>query len=341
MVSEMMIFVGTEYAGGPQFHVWVEKTGDTEELVEAISKHQNLGGNDFILQHVSMPLLPYTSLSSQRIRPYSTVHMFRLSDLKAQDQARKLAAKKEAEERGRYITKDGTDRLRRRTRQALALMKEKKEKERLGGGLVPCYAELERIAREYQGDEARGKDTFGELASGPSRGNVAGWGRRGSKILLTTAPLQSLSSGKDRDQHERRSTGRVADGSKDGSAAAANSPSSSSCSRTPTSSVPARKRSRPTSLHSPPRPPPKSAFTRAEPHGSIHIHTLETGATTTPPDPVAQHLPQHRRRRISNDDGSQSHNSRASPNITLVQLIPEPFSPVRTPIPISNALKVG
>ncbi|WVF65906.1 hypothetical protein IAT40_000644 [Kwoniella sp. CBS 6097] len=286
MVSEMMVFVGTEYTGGPQFHVWVEKTGTTEDLAEAIGRHQNLGSNDFILQHVSMPLLPYVTLYSQRIRHYSTVHMFRLCDLKAQDQARKIEAKKEAEERGRYITKDGTDRLRRRTRQALAMMKAQKEKQRLGGGLVPCYAELERVAREYQGDEKKGLEMTRAVASGSGSGLM---GRRGEKVLLTTAPLLCQTPGhktghkgliKDRPRGSMGGVGIHAKSARR-SATSTASPSSSSacCSRHSSSSVRAWKKTLPLPL-----PPPGPH------HGSDIAHTPESGAVT-PPTSAIYHDP--------------------------------------------------
>ncbi|WVQ93541.1 hypothetical protein IAU59_000616 [Kwoniella sp. CBS 9459] len=287
MVSVMMIFVGTEYAGGPQFHVWVEKTGTTEDLIEAISKHQNLGSNDFILQHTSMPLLPYISLNSQRINAHSTVHMFRLCDLKAQDQARKLAAKKEAEERGRYITKDGTDRLRRRTRQALAMMKAKKEKERLGGGLVPCYAELDRVAREYQGDEGLGTRPEPNTVRDREKSLEMSRRRRGEKLLLTTAPLDSQSSMKEEPPSDgrpaRTTTGlpRARRGTSSRQAAPASS-SPSSSSRASSSSVAKWAKTLP-----PPILPQVIGRTIFE-HGSEHAYTPEAG-TSTPPASATSH----------------------------------------------------
>ncbi|KAK8845559.1 hypothetical protein IAR55_006274 [Kwoniella newhampshirensis] len=124
----MIIFVGTDYEGGRQFHVWVPRAGNTEDLVEAIRIHELLPSSSLLIQHDSLPLLPSHSLRSQQVVPYSSVHLYLLSDLREREKKRQ----EEKEGRGRYVTKNGKERLRRRSKRVVAQRK-KEEEERVGG----------------------------------------------------------------------------------------------------------------------------------------------------------------------------------------------------------------
>ncbi|WWC58120.1 uncharacterized protein I303_100655 [Kwoniella dejecticola CBS 10117] len=148
--KKMMIFVGTEYQGGRQFHVSLRPAATTEELVQAISAHESIPPQSFIVQHPSISLLPSSPLVSQGIKEYSTVHLYRLEDLRQKELKRKNDQKEEIERRGRYISKkDGKEKLRRRTRKALMEHKQEMRLAARGEGQVPCYRELDNIAREY------------------------------------------------------------------------------------------------------------------------------------------------------------------------------------------------
>ncbi|WRT63839.1 uncharacterized protein IL334_000764 [Kwoniella shivajii] len=186
----MMIFVGTEYPGGKQFHVWIQENSTTEDLMNAISEHETIPINTFILQHSFLPLIPSSTLNSQFIIPYSTVHLYRLNDLRAKDRLRREAQRSEAEERGRYTAKDGKDRLRRRTRQKLEAHRAEKELERRGNGLLPSYQQLERVSKEHQDQDQNSLVKLENPLWITNRAEIDTGKTIGEESLLTSTPLE-------------------------------------------------------------------------------------------------------------------------------------------------------
>ncbi|WVR03608.1 hypothetical protein IAU60_000600 [Kwoniella sp. DSM 27419] len=78
----MMIFVGTNYDGGHQFHVWIPQRAITDDLFRAIWVHERIPHSQFILQHEAKLVDRSATLAAQSIGPFCTVHMYRLADLK-------------------------------------------------------------------------------------------------------------------------------------------------------------------------------------------------------------------------------------------------------------------
>ncbi|WWD22510.1 hypothetical protein CI109_107003 [Kwoniella shandongensis] len=161
--NDMIVFVGTDYDGGRQFHVRVPRCGKTEDLIQAIGEHESLPPSSFLIQHHDLPLHPHLDLFSQDIIPYSSVHLYLISALRLRESKRLEEREREREERGRYVGKDGKEKLRRRSRRMIAKLKKEE------GEKIPGYSELRRAAGI--GVVHRGRTTVGES----ERGN---WGVR-------------------------------------------------------------------------------------------------------------------------------------------------------------------
>ncbi|WWC66842.1 uncharacterized protein I206_100749 [Kwoniella pini CBS 10737] len=145
----LMIFVGTEHEGGNQFHVWIKQKATIEDLIEAISKHELISNQEFIIQHSEISIKPLIPLIKQGILNYSIFYLFKLEELRKKEIKRKKEQKIELEKRGRYKSeKDGKLKLRRRTRKDLIKLKEKLDNEKRGNGFLPCFKYLNEISKE-------------------------------------------------------------------------------------------------------------------------------------------------------------------------------------------------
>ncbi|WWC85802.1 uncharacterized protein L201_000669 [Kwoniella dendrophila CBS 6074] len=212
----MMIFVGTEYKGGRQFHVWLNDRATTEDLIEAISVHEKISSSSFIIQHPHIPILPNIKLIEQGLIDFSVVHLYLLEDLRLKEIKRKEELKKEYEERGRYLSKkDGKLKLRRRTRKALLFHKKQKQQEKRGNGFLPCFKEFEKVLTENNNNNNKHLDLISSSSSsmGFSKISISNLSSdstnqhhkdgiseplintsRNQKSLLTSRPLKRRSS---------------------------------------------------------------------------------------------------------------------------------------------------
>ncbi|WVQ80851.1 hypothetical protein IAT38_002958 [Cryptococcus sp. DSM 104549] len=217
----MLLFVGSDHENGRQFHVYVPDDATTDDLVSAVSAHENLPAEDFLLQHLDTPLRPSAThraattsittaasrtrtappprLSTLSISHFSTVHFYLLSDLRARDLARRAAFAREAEERGRYVARYGTEKLRRRKRGVLEERRREREEK------VPGYAKLraevgEVVADARVGEREKARRLAAEASVSSSRndadtpsivGWTEGWADNFTQRVTSPVPIPS------------------------------------------------------------------------------------------------------------------------------------------------------
>ncbi|RSH81475.1 hypothetical protein EHS25_006832 [Saitozyma podzolica] len=116
--NSMLIFVGTDFPGGRQFHLHLPVSASLAELKQAIwaSARESIPPSDQYIQHASLPVSPILPLLNQGITSFSCVHLHHLSHLRRLEAEKAAAVVRDQAERGRYIDKAGRWKLRRRSR---------------------------------------------------------------------------------------------------------------------------------------------------------------------------------------------------------------------------------